>query len=377
MEKVKLAALLFLLTITAAFSQTRVTTYSVVTDTLRGLNQSNIHLVDTMVFTNGSRIWKAPDFGSTLTAGSVLFGGTSSFVGGVYRQNNSHLFWDSTNTRLGIGVNSSLGAKLHVRGVSAVSGSALLVQNSTPVSLFEIANNGAVNIGSTSITTPVSLYGGLAIYSNSTDVGFATSTGGSGYWGFPTAFSGVPTNYGQKQAPVVTGNGTGAAEIRGVYIAPSMNAGANNQVLTAFVIRPGSYGAGGFTGLTNNVADFQDASGNSLLKISNTLGMTATVPYSSSSTVKASQYIHSVDSTNSATVSMTTQSIQKVFTASSVTTVNFPPGVEGLVITVVNAKAGTITVTAYLDLTGTGSITQAAQSAVSYFYSSGGWRRLN
>lgn len=44
------------------------------------------------------------------TAGSVVFAGAS----GVYSQDNSNLFWDDSNNRLGIGINSSLGQRLHI-----------------------------------------------------------------------------------------------------------------------------------------------------------------------------------------------------------------------------------------------------------------------
>jgi len=45
------------------------------------------------------------------TVGSVLFVGT----GPVVQQDNANLFWDDTNNRLGIGINSSLVAPLHVK----------------------------------------------------------------------------------------------------------------------------------------------------------------------------------------------------------------------------------------------------------------------
>lgn len=45
------------------------------------------------------------------TAGSVLFVGS----GPVVQQDNANLFWDDTNNRLGIGINSSLVAPLHVK----------------------------------------------------------------------------------------------------------------------------------------------------------------------------------------------------------------------------------------------------------------------
>lgn len=46
-----------------------------------------------------------------LTQGSILFGGASS----IAAQDNANLFWDDTNNRLGIGINASLVAPLHVK----------------------------------------------------------------------------------------------------------------------------------------------------------------------------------------------------------------------------------------------------------------------
>jgi hypothetical protein len=55
---------------------------------------------------------------------------------------------------LGVGISSSLSATAHVRGSSPSVGSSFLVQNSTPVNLFNVLNNGFVGIGT---NTPVSL----------------------------------------------------------------------------------------------------------------------------------------------------------------------------------------------------------------------------
>lgn len=49
------------------------------------------------------------------TSGSVVFAGTS----GVYTQDNTNFFWDDTNNRLGLGVNSSLQGRLHIIDTSA------------------------------------------------------------------------------------------------------------------------------------------------------------------------------------------------------------------------------------------------------------------
>lgn len=45
------------------------------------------------------------------TAGSVIFAGTN----GIGQEDNANFFWDDTNNRLGLGINSSLLAKLHIK----------------------------------------------------------------------------------------------------------------------------------------------------------------------------------------------------------------------------------------------------------------------
>jgi hypothetical protein len=51
---------------------------------------------------------------TTWTAGSMLYS-----TGTVMAQDNANLFWDSTNKRLGLGINSGLGAVLHVKNTAA------------------------------------------------------------------------------------------------------------------------------------------------------------------------------------------------------------------------------------------------------------------
>ena len=75
---------------------------------------------------------------TNLTAGSIMFAGTS----GLLSQDNTNLFWDDTNNRLGIGTNSPV-TKLHVSDGNAVGTSYdvnadfLLTKNST--SLFSVS----------------------------------------------------------------------------------------------------------------------------------------------------------------------------------------------------------------------------------------------
>jgi hypothetical protein len=65
--------------------------------------------------------------GTTFTAGSVVFAGTS----GIYTQDNSNFFWDSTNHRLGLGTTSPA-QTLHVVGAIRVAGAATLTSTSAP-----------------------------------------------------------------------------------------------------------------------------------------------------------------------------------------------------------------------------------------------------
>jgi len=69
-----------------------------------------------------------------LTAGSVLFGGSS----GKINQDNSNLFWDDTNNRLGVGAGTSPAFKLDVRG------------GTTTLHFTETANNEGGYLVSTS-----------------------------------------------------------------------------------------------------------------------------------------------------------------------------------------------------------------------------------
>ena len=67
------------------------------------------------------------------TAGSILFAGAA----GVLAQDNANLFFDDTNNRLGLGINSSLLARLHVKGSGATSAtsSAILTDSNGSVAL--------------------------------------------------------------------------------------------------------------------------------------------------------------------------------------------------------------------------------------------------
>lgn len=76
------------------------------------------------------------------TVGRILFEGTGNVL-----QQSANLFWDNTNSRLGIG-QSTPTARIHIQGSSALSAnSSLVVFNSTPTEIFRIRDNGNVQIG--------------------------------------------------------------------------------------------------------------------------------------------------------------------------------------------------------------------------------------
>jgi len=96
-----------------------------------------------------------PTFASTtlsnFTAGSIPFFGT----GGSLNQNNSKLFWDNTNARLGIGTTTPVGtlsiiptsntsAALYIKGLTSQSGNVIDYRNSVNTSLlnFDPSVNG-------------------------------------------------------------------------------------------------------------------------------------------------------------------------------------------------------------------------------------------
>lgn len=73
---------------------------------------------------------------ATLTSGSVLFAGAS----GVINQNNANLFWDNTNSRLGVGSSSPLAALSVVGGPNI---NTLYVDSVNTITGFTLANHAS------------------------------------------------------------------------------------------------------------------------------------------------------------------------------------------------------------------------------------------
>lgn len=99
----------------------------------------------------------------SLTSGSVLYAGTS----GLISQNNSQLFWDATNNLFGIGINSSLQDKLHVK--TASGGGRIRMENGdTNFAVFYSKNTTNAWSAGTSST------GIYQIYNESSSIGVFT-----------------------------------------------------------------------------------------------------------------------------------------------------------------------------------------------------------
>lgn len=359
-----------------AYAQPKITTYNVITDTLTSRQTDKIiKFSDTIQWSDGTKQWQGRDFGATLAVGAIPFGGTNSRTGGVFR-NNTLLSFDSTNKRLAVGlVYTSATATGHFRGSSAVSGTALLIENSTPQRLLEVSNLGEVTLGTTSRTATLSVLGASGVntdlisgYNASSNYVFYVNCGGGGWWGRPNAGIINGANYGLKIAPMATGNGNASGLVRGVAIVPAITAGANNQVLTTFLVKDSGNVVGGFTGTVSDLADFMNSSNVSLFKISTTNSLaTFSIP------LKTTQQYEGLTTTTGATVTMVSESTHICTSGSGTTTVNFPTGVLGLPVTIINQTAGSLTVTSYLDFTGASQTTQAAQTSQTYIYDGSNW----
>ena len=80
---------------------------------------------------------------TAFTTGSVVFAGAS----GTYTQDNANLFWDNTNNYLGVGINSSLSANVHIKGYGTGNTFNLIAQNSSGYSILKTTNDGYILIG--------------------------------------------------------------------------------------------------------------------------------------------------------------------------------------------------------------------------------------
>lgn len=150
------------------------------------------------VVTNGSG---AITNGDALIPGSVLFANSS----GLFGQNNSSLFWDSSNNRLGVGGQAGAGATLDVKGTAGGFGLPVLTDAQrnalSPARnglLIWNSDNGRLEaysggwISQAPLGTPISLSNG----------GLATSTTPGGL-GHVLASNAAGTSWNDSTVPVV------------------------------------------------------------------------------------------------------------------------------------------------------------------------------
>jgi len=161
---------------------------------------------------------------------------------------------------LGIGITTGLSASLQVRGVSATTGTAFIVQNSTPGPLFTINNTGRITFGGAQIAMYPSVDKGASINTGSGGL-FIGYTHASGNLSYPSLTVGRPANSldtltaGAMNMLTVIGNfaptsgnatwswlnvegtinQTGGANgiTRGIYINPTLTAAADYRAIEA------------------------------------------------------------------------------------------------------------------------------------------------
>jgi len=146
--------------------------------TLSFANGSNPGLVSTstQTFAGAKTFTTAPTF-STMTAGSVTFAGTA----GVVSQDNSNLFWDDTNNRLGIGTAVPKTLLTINRGGTEMAESTYdvlrLISNDHPVMRLYDGDGTVAAIGPDSGTFYIGSSGSWTFKNGTTQTGHLYSTG--------------------------------------------------------------------------------------------------------------------------------------------------------------------------------------------------------
>lgn len=141
---------------------------------------------------------------STFALGSIVFAGAS----GVYAQNNANLFWDNTNSFLGIGT-ASPNSRLNVVGsttgdlvriTQTGNGNALIVEDSlTDTTSFVIDSSGRVIVGDTvsqpslgvTNTPSIGVFGVSTSNNGFANYSYTASTGAS-FFNFSKSRSTIP-----------------------------------------------------------------------------------------------------------------------------------------------------------------------------------------
>ena len=221
------------------------------------------------VVTNGAQSFggvktfsSTPTF-STMTAGSLLFAGTS----GALNQNNANLFWDNTNARLGIGTTAP-STPLHVYSgtyqnatFEALTDNQVIISSkaNNARSILTLAGTGVgrgysiiqqSNASSTSLSTlnfnkssDFTATGSTMFFDGANQVGINTIT--------PSARLNVVGTTKLEGQTTINGSTTASGAIaQGVIVSPTLNAAANGDVLIGMDLNP-SFSNGSFTSVKN------------------------------------------------------------------------------------------------------------------------------
>ena len=183
-----------------------------------------------------------PQYQSVLTnpvTGTGTAGQVSYWSGTGTQTGSANLFWDATNNRLGVGLNTGMTARLNVRGSGTTSATnALLVQNSSATELLKVTDDGFVRLGSA----------GAGMY--------ASTSGAVNMSGPNVAFQSLEVNnpnynftFRNPNGPQLYTSGTAGIVSIGVGYAPTSGTGVFNQLNLAPTINQ----TGGANGITRGL----------------------------------------------------------------------------------------------------------------------------
>lgn len=238
--------------------------------------------------------------GTGTITGAGVSGQVTYFIGTDTIGGNNNLFYDITNSRLGIGT-ATPGAPLdiHSTGTAAqfngtgVNNSFVLFQNAgsskwrvgnlynagansfqvydvlNSTTRLTMLNTGATTLNGAFTSTSVAITGGTSSQylkadgSTSTLTNPVTGTGTSGQVAYFDSASSITSNAAFAFTPtsqLLVNNSVTAASLiaRGTNLTPTLTAAANSDVLVGLDINP-TFTNGAFTGVSNIAARFQDA----------------------------------------------------------------------------------------------------------------------
>lgn len=166
---------------------------------------------------------------TAFTTGSVVFAGAS----GVYTQDNANFFWDDTNNRLGIGINSALTSTLNVRGAGSTSATtSLLVENLAGTDILGVRDDGRLTFNGTLFAPSFQVQNtnSVTVFGSADNVyAYAMPS-----FGTRTDVSGVPVLFtvaGSSSAPSFTWapNAANTCVYTGSGVFATLNPGASNS----------------------------------------------------------------------------------------------------------------------------------------------------